>query len=90
MAQPKTILIVDDDDDLRGALAEQIDSEDDLRATEASTGEAGVFLNEERAWQGVLGINPIALRDGDERIVAERLQRVLAAAPAFAGSLTRR
>jgi D-glucosaminate-6-phosphate ammonia-lyase len=44
---------------------------------ELSTGEAGVFLNEERAWQGVLGVNPIALRDGDECIVAERLRVVL-------------
>jgi L-seryl-tRNA(Ser) seleniumtransferase len=45
-----------------------------------SAGEAGVFLNEERAWQGVLGVNPIALRDGDERIIADRLQAVLGAA----------
>ena len=42
MAQPKTILIVDDDDDLRTALAEQIDQEEGFHAREASTGESGV------------------------------------------------
>jgi len=46
---------------------------------ELSAGEARVFLNEERAWQGMLGVNPIALRDGDERLVADRLQAVLGA-----------
>jgi L-seryl-tRNA(Ser) seleniumtransferase len=46
---------------------------------ELSSGADGVFLNEERAWQGVLGINPIALRDGDERLVADRLRAVLGA-----------
>jgi L-seryl-tRNA(Ser) seleniumtransferase len=55
-----------------------------------STGEAGVFLNEERAWQGVLGVNPIALRDGDERLVADRLRAVLGAARPLAESTARR
>lgn len=56
---------------------------------ELSAGESGVFLNEERAWQGVLGVNPIALREGDERIVADRLQRVLGVRP-LADSIPRR
>jgi D-glucosaminate-6-phosphate ammonia-lyase len=43
-------------------------------------GEPGVFLNEERAWEDVLVINPIALREGDERIVAQRLAEVLTGA----------
>ncbi len=49
-------------------------------------GDPGVFLSEERAWQGVLGVNPIVLRDGDESIVADRLVAVLteARAPATA------
>ncbi len=42
MAQPKTILIVDDDEDLRSALAEQIDAEEDFESRQAATGEAGV------------------------------------------------
>jgi L-seryl-tRNA(Ser) seleniumtransferase len=44
-----------------------------------SAGEGGVFLNEERAWQGVLVVNPMALRDGDERAVADRLRMVFGA-----------
>jgi L-seryl-tRNA(Ser) seleniumtransferase len=44
---------------------------------ELSAGEVRVFLNEKRAWQGILGVNPIALRDGDERLVADRLRTVL-------------
>jgi len=42
MAQSKTILVIDDDDDLRSALAEQIALEDDFQVVEAATGEAGV------------------------------------------------
>ena len=38
----KTILVIDDDEDLRAALAEQIDQEDEFRSVQASTGEAGV------------------------------------------------
>jgi DNA-binding response OmpR family regulator len=42
MAQSKTILVVDDDDDLRSALAEQIALEDEFQVIEAATGLAGV------------------------------------------------
>jgi DNA-binding response OmpR family regulator len=42
MAQQKTILIVDDDEDLRGALAEQIGLEDDLQAIQATTASGGI------------------------------------------------
>ena len=42
MAQSKTILVVDDDDDLRSALAEQIALEDEFQVIEAATGAAGV------------------------------------------------
>ena len=72
MAQPKTILIVDDDDDLRGALAEQIDSEDDLRATEASTGEAGVVAAKGRRPDLIL--LDVDLPDIDGREVCRRLR----------------
>ena len=42
MAQTKTILVIDDDDDLRSALAEQLALEDDFSVVEAPTGEKGV------------------------------------------------
>jgi DNA-binding response OmpR family regulator len=42
MAQTKTILIIDDDEELRAALAEQIEDEDDLSAIQAPTGGEGV------------------------------------------------
>jgi DNA-binding response OmpR family regulator len=42
MAQRKTILVVDDDEDLRTVLAEQIGLEDDLCAIQAGSGAAGV------------------------------------------------
>jgi len=38
----KTILVIDDDEDLRSALAEQLGLEGEFRAVEAATGEAGV------------------------------------------------
>src|SRR5664279_4220 len=38
----KTILVIDDDEELRAALAEQIGLEDEFQAVEAATGEAGV------------------------------------------------
>jgi DNA-binding response OmpR family regulator len=42
MAQSKTILVVDDDDDLRSALAEQIALEGEFQVIEAATGLSGV------------------------------------------------
>ena len=41
MAQSKTVLVVDDDEDLRQALAEQLELEG-FRTVQAATGEAGV------------------------------------------------
>ena len=79
MAQPKTILIVDDDDDLRGALAEQIDSEDDLRAAEASTGEAGVAAAKGRRPDLIL--LDVDLPDIDGREVCRRLRADGVSAP---------
>ena len=42
MAQPKTLLIVDDNDDLRGELADQLALSDEFVIHQASTGQAGV------------------------------------------------
>jgi DNA-binding response OmpR family regulator len=47
MAQRKTLLIVDDDEDLRGALAEQLESED-FAALQAPTAKEGVRLAREQ------------------------------------------
>lgn len=47
MAQSKIILIVDDDADLRGALAEQIDLHEDFAVTEAGAGAEGVRVAKE-------------------------------------------
>ena len=42
MAQSKTILIIDDEADLRGELAEQLDLHNEFNAEQAETGEEGV------------------------------------------------
>ena len=47
MPTPKTILIIDDDDDLRGAVAEQLQLNDEFLAVEAATGAEGVRLAQE-------------------------------------------
>ncbi len=47
MAQPKIILIVDDDDDLREALAEQLELHEEFRAQQAATATEGVRMGKE-------------------------------------------
>jgi DNA-binding response OmpR family regulator len=47
MAQAKTILIVDDDSDLREALAEQLELHEEFRSAAAATGQEGVRLGKE-------------------------------------------
>ncbi|MDB5440589.1 MAG: Two-component system response regulator [Caulobacteraceae bacterium] len=42
MAQGKTLLVVDDDEDLRGALAEQLRMENEFTVIEAATAQSGV------------------------------------------------
>jgi DNA-binding response OmpR family regulator len=44
MAQPKNILIIDDDADLREALAEQLELHEEFKATEAATAAEGLRL----------------------------------------------
>ena len=72
MAQQKTILIVDDDEDLRGALAEQINGEADFRAIEAATGAAG--LQAARAERPDLILLDVDLPDMDGRQVCRGLR----------------
>lgn len=47
MAQPKTILIVDDDTDLREALAEQLELHEEFRAAQAATATDGLRMARE-------------------------------------------
>ncbi len=47
MAQPKTILIVDDDSDLREALAEQLELHEEFRSAQAATGAEGVRMGKD-------------------------------------------
>jgi DNA-binding response OmpR family regulator len=73
MAQQKTILIVDDDVDLREALAEQLELHEEFRAVQASTGAEGVKAG--KAQKADLVLLDVDLPDMDGREVC-RLLRV--------------
>ena len=73
MAQQKTILIVDDDEDLRGALAEQIDMEDEFRTVQAATARAGVAAAAEHKPDLIL--MDVDLPDMDGRQACAELRR---------------
>jgi DNA-binding response OmpR family regulator len=78
MAQRKTLLIVDDDADLRGAVAEQLQAED-FATVEAATGAEGV-----RAAQDLrpdLVLLDVDLPDMDGREVCRRMRAEGVAAP---------
>ena len=79
MAQQKTILIVDDDEDLRGALAEQLGGEEDLRVVEAADAKAGVAAAAEH--RPALILMDVDLPDMDGRDACAALRADGLAAP---------
>ena len=79
MAQSKTPLIVDDDTDLREALAEQLQLDDQFETAQAATGEAGVAMAQERRPDLVL--LDVDLPDIDGREVCRRMRAAGIAAP---------
>ena len=79
MAQAKTILIVDDDVELRSALAEQLSSGDEFRVVEAGTVEHGAAAA--RTAQPDLILLDVDLPDGDGRELAGRLRQEGIGAP---------
>jgi DNA-binding response OmpR family regulator len=79
MAQARTLLIVDDDEDLRGALAEQLELEADFRVRQASTAAAGFqAAGAERPDLIVLDVD---LPDGDGRDLCRRMRDAGVACP---------
>ena len=79
MSQQKTILIVDDDTDLREALAEQLALEADFKVTEAGTVAQG--LAAARSLSPDLIILDVDLPDGDGRDACKQLRSEGISAP---------
>jgi DNA-binding response OmpR family regulator len=79
MAQRKTILIIDDDADLRGALAEQLDLHEEFTAPQAETGEDGV--RQAVALKPDLILLDVDLPDIDGREVCRRVRAAGISAP---------
>jgi DNA-binding response OmpR family regulator len=79
MAQSKTILIVDDDTDLREALAEQLQLDDQFIVQQAAAGEPGVKMAAETRPDLVL--LDVDLPDIDGREVCRRMRAAAVTAP---------
>ena len=79
MAQAKTILVIDDDDDLRTALVEQIELEQEFRAEQAATAGAGVEAA--KTVQPDLILLDVDLPDFDGREACRRMREQGVAAP---------
>jgi DNA-binding response OmpR family regulator len=79
MAQSKTILIVDDDTDLREALAEQLALDDQFIVQQAATGDSGVQMAQSHRPDLVL--LDVDLPDFDGREVCRRMRGAGVAAP---------
>ncbi len=79
MSQTRTLLLVDDDDDLREALAEQLEQEGDFHVRQAATAAAG--LAAAHAERPDLILLDVDLPDGDGRDVCARLREGDVACP---------
>ena len=79
MAQRKSILIVDDDAELRGALAEQLGTHDDYTVQQAETGEDGVA--QAASLKPDLILLDVDLPDIDGREVCRRVRQAGVSAP---------
>ena len=79
MPQARTLLIIDDDDDLREALAEQLALEPDFAVVQAPSGERGVEPAAEV--RPALGLRALDLPGIDGRATCRRLRAQGLAAP---------
>ena len=79
MAQRKTILIIDDEADLRGELAEQLDLHNEFASAQAETGEEGVSLATQL--KPALILLDVDLPDIDGREVCRRVRAAGISAP---------
>jgi DNA-binding response OmpR family regulator len=79
MAQQKTILVVDDDDDLREALAEQLSLEADFTALQAPTAASGVAMAKQERPELIL--LDVDLPDMDGREACRRMRAEGVGAP---------
>ena len=79
MPQYKTILIVDDDPDLRGALAEQLRLHEEFRTAEAQTG--GEAVRQAREHKPDLVLLDVDLPDMDGRETCRLLRKAGVGAP---------
>ena len=78
MAQRKTLLIVDDDSDLRGAVAEQLQAEDFVTLEAATAGEG---VRRAQADRPDLILMDVELPDFDGREACRRLRAAGVATP---------
>ncbi len=79
MAQRKTLLIVDDDEDLRGALAEQLQLQEEFEAVEAASAEEGLRMAREARPDLIL--LDVDLPDMNGREACRRLRQAGVATP---------
>ncbi|RYG11905.1 MAG: response regulator transcription factor, partial [Caulobacteraceae bacterium] len=79
MAQQKTILIIDDDDELRGALREQLELHQEFAAVEASTAAEGLQMGKEA--KADLILLDVDLPDMDGREACRLMRKAGVATP---------